>query len=113
MKNSFFFILICFVFSCENDSLTNESNCESTILVVNDQQYDSIESDYHTITEVMLNENCLEIKFSGSGCDASSWEVDLYSPETVFLSYPYTRLARIKLFTNQACQAVFQKNSIF
>ena len=59
--------------ACNNDD-DNSDNCNK-VVITSSELYTNAPADQMTINSLDLNENCLNISFSSSGCDGSTWEV--------------------------------------
>ncbi len=103
------------IFSCSNDDDSNQevSLCEENALVLSQEDFNSIESDYFTISNIQLSGNCLELTIIASGCNSDTWELDMYSVNSFYNSEPLTRFVKLDLWTNQACLAVLEKTVTF
>ena len=107
--------LVLVVFSsCSNDDdTTNLPNCDSISEVIPENDFNDIEIISYSITSVNLNGNCLEVTISSSGCDATLWEMELFSTNAFYNVYPLQRAVKVRLTNNQLCHAVFQKTKSF
>lgn len=112
-------IIIIFIFaigfiSCsKDDDSKNISNCGSSSEVIADNIFNNINTSNYSISNVILNGDCLEITIGSSGCNANLWEMELYSTNAFYTLYPLQRAVKLKLTNNQECLAFFQKTKSF
>lgn len=110
-------ILIGTVFiSCSKDDDNNNLNkatCNSVAKIVTEEEFKKIVTTNYVVSGVKLNDDCLEITVSSSGCDSEPWEMSLYSVNAFYTIYPLQRAVKIELINNQGCLAVFQKTISF
>lgn len=109
-----FFIGLLFV-SCRflDDGITIPiTKCDKSI-IVDEMKYHQISTNNYTITNVVLNGDCLEVTISSSGCDPNGWMMSLVASEDVVETLPVQQNIKIELINNQACLAVFQKTVSF
>ena len=105
-------ILIPF-FSCASDKLKDENlTCDKDILISN-ELYSNSPDDPLIITDVKLENDCLQITFGSSCCTSENWIVDLVGAADVLYSEPPQRLIRLSLKNYELCQAVCGKTLIF
>jgi hypothetical protein len=103
-------LLIGFLISgcSDDDDNENLTNCDFET-IVSAEQYDNGPSDQLNINSLEINDNCLKINFSASGCDGNSWEVKLIDSEAIMVSNPIQRNLRLSLKNNEDCTAVPNK----
>ncbi len=109
--------LSCLVFlyiSCsDDDKKTVNSNCDKQALVVNENAFQDIITANYMITNAILNDDCLSITVSSSGCNGETWEMNFIGSNSVLESFPVQRLVKVELDNQEACLAVFQKTVSF
>lgn len=112
-KNLLLFGLIGVLFtSCfDDDSTLNEESCDCRSKIIVENDFNTLETSTYTILDVHINENCLDITISSSGCDPKSWGMDLVSTDAFYSVNPLKRAVKIKLTNDQACLAVFKKQN--
>lgn len=115
MKKIFTLVLATVLFvSCSDDETVYPVfNCDTQAQILTDAVFDEIETTNYIITNVVLNENCLEVTISSSGCNPDNWEMFLFSKDTFFDLLPLQRIAKLQLVNNESCAAVFQKTLSF
>lgn len=77
--------------------------------VISNEKYENTPSDQLTINSLAINDNCLQINFSSSGCDGDTWELELVVSEWILFSIPPQRNLRLSLQNEELCQAVITK----
>ena len=118
IKNLFNLLIIMLVFvSCKgDDSLCcphpNPTNCNE-FSIIDEAKYNQINTNNYSITNVVLNGDCLEITVSSSGCNPNNWDMNFVASEVVVETLPNQWNAKVELINNEACQAVFQKTVSF
>ncbi|MEM6830822.1 MAG: hypothetical protein AAF551_09925 [Bacteroidota bacterium] len=65
---------------------------------------------FYTIVSASVSGDCLEITYSSSGCDGSSWVTEVVDSEQVAESIPPQRRVKLLLENKELCQAVFTKS---
>lgn len=109
--------LMILVFACkEKETLKNNNNytleCDQFI-ELNSQAYNNATTNSFNIDSMILNGNCLEVIVSASGCDGSTWSLNLIDAEVVLESYPIQRQAKLVLNNQELCLAYFTKTFTF
>lgn len=102
------------IFSCKKteDKKQPTLTC-SQIIELNSSKYQSFNSAFFQLDALALNQNCLEVTISASGCNGSSWVLALVDEEVLLESNPVQRNAKL-CFTNQElCLAHFSKTYSF
>jgi hypothetical protein len=109
-----FSLFVIILNSCcdDDDSIINET-CDFNSEIIAENDFSGIDTSNYLISAVQLNNDCLEITISSSGCDASLWKMNLFSTNAFYNIYPLQRTVKIELINNQACLAVFQKTISF
>lgn len=101
--------LITFQF-CNKDD--NSINCDKQVVISSDE-YDSAPNDQLTINNLELNDDCLKINFSSSGCSGETWQLKLIDSEVVLYSNPPQRNLRLSLKNEELCEAYITKELTF
>ena len=111
-----FACLLLFANCDDNDDTTVEddttSNCDSEVLV-SASEYAASESDDFMIDSLEINEDCLEVTYSGGGCDGSTWITRLIDSEQILESFPIQRNLVFELTDNEDCEALFIRTVFF
>ncbi|WP_086477618.1 hypothetical protein [Arenibacter amylolyticus] len=100
-------------FSCsDNDDTTKTANCDLTALISADQ-YANAPSHTVTINTLEIDNHCLKINYSSSGCSGDSWEVKLIDSGEIMESNPPQRTIRLSLKNEELCEAYITKEIRF
>ncbi len=118
MKKLFILILISsLIFACskedKNDTQTQKLGCTSYAELMPENDFNAVETNNYSISEVKLNDDCLKITISSSGCDSENWEMKLYSTNNFYAVFPLQRFVKIKLINDELCKALLQKTVSF
>ena len=76
------------------------TNCNKFI-EFNESKYNEIPTNQYTINNVVLNDNCLQITITHSGCDKNDWDMNFIASEIVAETLPPQYHAKIELITNK------------
>jgi len=113
-------ILLCFLnmTQCNEDDLIISDDlslilvCDEPV-IIDDDIYNEDTSDYFVIESAIIEDDCLTIMISASGCDSNSWDFDLIASTLIGESIPLQRFVKL-IFTNpEACLAYFTKEVSF
>ncbi|WP_274473838.1 hypothetical protein [Mangrovimonas aestuarii] len=112
--------LVCTLLSCQNDddnhnnvlTCTDAGDCDKCV-VIDGTLYDEIATDNYFIANVIINGDCLEIELTSSGCDGSTWVVDLVDSGALLESAPPQRLLKLNLKNLELCDAVITQSHSF
>ena len=96
---------------CDEDDVPVTLNCSEVL--IDNNTYETAESDNYTIGNVFFNGNCITIDVSASGCDGSTWVFTLIDSENISESIPPQRSLKLSLNNNEACLAVFTREESF
>ncbi|SEH88147.1 hypothetical protein SAMN02927937_01929 [Paenimyroides aquimaris] len=116
-----FFVLLLFMgivtVSCKGDDSNccphpDPTNCNK-FSVIDETKYSQTDTSNYTITNVVLNGDCLEITIGASGCDPNNWDMNLFVSELIVETNPAQYKTKTELINNEACLAVFQKTVSF
>lgn len=106
-----------FLFSCSSDddnpNPPTATECGDVAEILEEEEFNAIETANYTIIAVQLNDDCLEIRFGASGCDPEPWEMYLYSTDAFYTVFPLQRAVKMELINNQACAASFEVDISF
>ncbi len=116
IKNSvlvFSLILVTLV-SCSDsdDNLYEDSVCDQ-ITIVDNNIYNSTQTDGFSITNIELAGDCLEVEILSSGCSGDTWKVNLIDAGRVAESNPEQRDVKISLDNQEDCEAIITKTYTF
>ena len=103
---SIFLLLTAIVFaSCDDDDHEMKiSNCDQHV-IVNSETYRDAPDDPLSINSLSIDEDCLTINFSSSGCDGNSWQLELIDADVILESNPPQRNLRLSLKNEELCLA--------
>ena len=97
----------------DDDNSNIENNCDFISEIISEDDFNAINTSNYGITDVELNNDCLIITFSSSGCGTELWEENLFSTDAFYTIFPLQRALKMELINNELCQAVFQKTVSF
>lgn len=116
---SLLFILTLVFVGCKGDDSNccphpnpDPTNCNE-FSIIDETKYNQTNTNNYTITNVVLNGDCLEITVSSSGCNPNNWDMNFVASEVVVETLPNMWYAKVELINNEDCQAVFQKTVSF
>ncbi len=112
MKRIVSLVLIIMMLGCSNDDDETQNNCNFDT-VISAEQYLNAPADQLVISSVSIENSCLKISFSSSGCSGDSWEIKLIDSEDIFESNPPQRNLRLSLKNEELCDAVITKEFTF
>lgn len=112
ITSSFCLAVLAMFFAC-SESNSNNSTCNKSALIASTSYFNQLNTTNYTITNVALNEDCLDITLSSSGCNANNWQMNLYSTSAFSSTAIPQKDLKIQLVNNDACLAVFQKTVSF
>jgi len=116
MKNIFAFILLGIILGSCSDDDTNigyVSDCEVISQVIDEVPFQGIETYNYLITDIEMNQNCLEITFASGGCDGNTWEVNLFSKDVLLDALPLQRVVKMELLSEEICLAYIEQTISF
>lgn len=116
MKKVFFiFLFIVFNMSCDSDDDNSniEHNCDFISEVISEDDFNEINTSNYEINDIKLNNDCLIITFTSSGCGTDLWEENLVSTDAFYTVFPLQRALKMELINEELCEAVFQKTVSF
>ena len=106
------FSLLFMNLQCDDEDDDKLSTCD--VAVVQDNSiYETIESDFHSLTTAEIDGDCLSVNISASGCDGTNWVLTLVDSEDIAESIPPQRYLKLALANNEVCLAVFNKEQSF
>lgn len=101
--------LLCF--SCEEEN-PGQTSCDQ-YTIISEREFENAPMDQVSISEMEINGNCLNIEFTSSGCDGSTWKVELIDSEAIAESNPPQRRLILSLENQEPCDAVISKTMSF
>lgn len=107
--------ILCFVFgwmliSC--DKHCEEKLCDQEA-IEDAAAFETAPDDHLDIVSLEVQGDCLIIEFGSSGCDGSTWELNLIDSERVLYSNPPQRNLRLSLKNDELCDAYFLRTISF
>lgn len=124
MKKLLFLLLLVASSSCSKDdspgfrdlghlkTCTGDIGCDDCV-IVDKNLYNKTQTNNYDINEVKINGDCLEIRYSASGCSGSTWEVELIDLGAIAESNPVQRYVRLSLIDREDCEAYITKRASF
>ena len=101
------------ILSCSNDDDNgNQNNCDFET-IISAEQYQNAPNDQIEINSLDINDNCLKINFSSSGCDGNNWKLKLIDSGDIMESNPPQRNLRLSLKNEESCEAYITKELTF
>jgi len=97
----------------DNGDINLPDSCIAELAISSEQYQAEIEDILPAIDELNLEGDCLTIRFSESGCDGTSWEVNLVYLTIVLESNPPQRTVRLVLKNEELCDAVIKQEKTF
>lgn len=89
-----------------------QSACDATT-IINADLYQNTTSGQVNIHSLKIEDNCLKINYSASGCDGNSWEIKLIDAAEILESYPPQRNLKLSIKNEELCDAVITKETSF
>lgn len=109
----FALVLIAFMLSCTKADDSSTLNGFGKDVIIDDALFKTAPNDYHVIQDAWLEDDSLYIKFSASGCDGGSWQVNLIDANALMYSNPPQRTLRLALKDDEMCEAWITKTVAF
>lgn len=111
-----FLFFFCFAFLFMNTQCDEDNEvqvpCGQTV-VVDSGFYETAESDMYEIVDVHIEENCLIVNLSASGCDGTTWSLVLVDSGNVAESLPEQRYLKLVFSNAEECDAVVSQERSF
>ena len=105
-------LMISMLFMTCSSSDDSGSPCDAEALV-NESRYNQAPRQGIFIKNVTVSGDCLQVNFEASGCDGSTWTIDLVGSTQVAESLPAQRFIAIDLVNNEACLAIIDTTVSF
>lgn len=106
------FTLLLMNAQCDDDDDIQNNYCGQSVIIDNAFFDSAVSSDY-TLVGFDINDDCLTIEVSASGCDGESWSMVLVDSGALAESSPEQRYLKFVFTNNEACLAVFNQNRVF
>lgn len=108
-----FFLLLLNIQCLDDDEISSlPTNCND-IARIDSFSYENAATDSYTINSAVLNEDCLIINISASGCSGNSWVMQLMDSGEVDESLPPQRSLKLFLINSEACLSVVNRQRSF
>lgn len=75
--------------------------------------YETANAEGLNIKNISIEGNCLNVEYISSGCDGSTWQLQLIDSGAVAESYPVQRYLRFNFVNTEECDAVIEKQKSF
>ncbi|MBV7269853.1 hypothetical protein [Winogradskyella luteola] len=102
--------LLCM--QCDDDDDQPSMVCDFTTIIDN-ELYQNAQSAFYSLVSAQIDEDCLNIKISSSGCSGETWVLELVDSGGVLDSDPPQRNLKFVLTNNEACLAIFEQERSF
>ncbi len=110
----FLFSIFSFFIACSDSSnKIATQNCDNQSQIIDTEAYNNLTTTNYMITGIALNENCLDVTISSSGCSGINWQMNLFSTNNLPDSFPLQRNLKLQLINEEACLAVISKTVSF
>ena len=108
-------LVVCMCFSlllmntqCDEDDDFQVSSCGQSA-IIDSAFFETAESSEYFLDGYSINDDCLTIEISASGCDGESWSMVLVDSGNVAESSPEQRYLKFVFTNNETCLAVFSQ----
>ena len=98
--------------SCSDGNEPDPKGCD-LVTVISQDLFRNAPSDQVTINSLEIEEDCLKINFSASGCNGESWKVRLIDSGSIKESDPPQRDLRLSLDNDEMCEAFITRELSF
>jgi hypothetical protein len=98
---------------CSSSNSTTTLSCGDQAQIVNQTTFDQVNTTNYMISNVALNEDCLDITVSSSGCSANNWDMNLLSTSDFSSTSIAQKQLKVELINGETCLAIFQKTVSF
>lgn len=86
--------------------------CSSSV-IVNEAIYGALLASNYDIIDTSISGDCLTVTIGASGCDGSSWIVNLVASEKIALSNPPMQNMKLSLNNSELCDAYLKRSFMF
>ena len=113
MKSKVLLILVLlFTLGCSDSNDPDPEGCEKGT-VISQERYSNAPSDELTLNSLDIENDCLKINFSASGCNGESWKIELIDSGSIKESDPPQRDLRLSLDNDELCEAYITRELSF
>lgn len=109
-KKLFLLPLVALLGACGEEQPVVETPLEpgdcGPFVSLNANAYGNGDSDPFTIIRAEVEGDCMNVTYSASGCDGSSWVVDMVDAQAIAESLPVQRSFKMLLENNEDCMAI-------
>ncbi|MDX1326673.1 MAG: hypothetical protein R3299_03135 [Arenibacter sp.] len=96
----------------DHDDDAKPTNCDYGVIISADQ-FEHAPSNRLVINELEIDDDCLRINFSSSGCSGETWKVKLIDSDKILESDPPQRTIRLSLKNEELCEAFITTEATF
>ena len=110
-----FTLCLISIFTCSNDDVTDvapDMKCDESVQIIPEGFYSS-EPIEHTVNGITIEEDCLNATIGGSGCDGSTWVIELIDSGDIAESFPPRRSLKFRFINDEECDAVVETDVSF
>jgi len=112
MKYLFALSILLFI-ACDDEEPIKDCILCDDFVSISQEGFENASAPGLEIMSFTLNENCLTITYSSSGCDGETWELRLIDSATPPESDPEQRFARFDFENVELCDAIVTKETSF
>ena len=105
------FVLLSML-ACSDSDDPDPNGCDFGT-VISQERYRNAPSDELTINSLEIENDCLKINFSASGCSGDSWKIELIDASSIKESDPPQRDLRLSLDNDELCEAFITRELSF
>lgn len=106
-------LLACAFTGCKDEYEPRPSNnCDDTA-IVSEQQFENASRDPLTVNSLEIDDDCLKINYTASGCNGDDWVIKLISDEVIMESLPPQRAVVFSFENDEPCDALVTKETSF
>lgn len=108
-------LLVCVIvssLSCSDGNEPDPNGCDLGTVISQDL-FRNAPSDQVTINSLEIENDCLKINFSASGCNGESWKIRLIDSGSIKESEPPQRDIRLSMDNDELCQAFITRELSF
>ena len=110
--NFFLALTLLSIINCSEGNDPDPNGCDLGT-VISENSYRDAPSGELTINSIEIENDCLKINFSASGCSGESWKVRLIDSGSIKESDPPQRDIRLSLDNEEMCQAYITQELSF
>jgi|AntDeeMinimDraft_4_1070355.scaffolds.fasta_scaffold10471_2 hypothetical protein len=110
-------IILCGFTAC--DQSDDPGDIQKTIndcdfeTIVDANEYENINSDDFELSNIAIQDNCLSLEITASGCDGDSWEIRLIDSQAILESNPEQRNLKIDFTNQEDCRSTVSRTFSF